>query len=53
MLLNVVHRHVRKNMNQTSDSTLPTLTMSKGVFEPHTPTGRITCDQAFYMVGEK
>ena len=51
MLLNVVHRHVRKNMNQTSDSTVPT--MSKGVFQPHTSTGRITCHQAFYMGGEK
>ena len=45
-LLNFVHRHVRENMNQTSDSTLPT--MSKGVFERHTSTG-MTCDQTFLL----
>ena len=45
-LLNIVHRHVRENMNQTSDSTLPT--MSKGVFERHTSTG-ITCDHTFLL----
>ena len=44
--MNIVHRHVRENMNQTSDSTLPT--MSKGVFERHTFTG-ITCDQTFLL----
>ena len=45
-LLNIVHRHVLENMNQTSDSTLPT--MSKGVFERHTSTG-ITCDHTFLL----
>ena len=44
--MNIVHRHVRENMNQTSDSTLPT--MSKGVFKRHTSTG-ITCDQTFLL----
>ena len=44
--MNIVHRHVRENMNQTSDSTLPT--MRKGVFERHTSTG-ITCDQTFLL----
>ena len=45
-LLNIVHRHVRENMNQTSDSILPT--MNKDVFERHTSTG-ITCNQTFLL----
>ena len=44
--MNIVHRHVREKMNQTSDSTLPT--MNKDVFERNTSTG-ITCDWTFLL----
>ena len=44
--MNIVHRHVRENKNQTSDSTLPTT--NKDVFERHTSTG-ITCDRTFLL----